>query len=107
MVCLGCWDADEEASYSKCGPMLFSAPQNLAVVKTPVNESVVMMSIKWKPPVHSNPKPNITAYKIEIIDTRTYIIGARCCNDSLSDGQTTCQYNFTLPVGHEYDIKVC
>ena len=87
--------------------MLSSAPRNLTVVNITPSGSVV--TITWEPPIHYN--PNITAYKIEIENTVTYmfVIGARkycgICNSNLS--QATCQYNFTHFVAHDYVIKVC
>jgi len=48
----------------KCTPKLPSAPQNLTVTGTRVNESSVMLSINWAPPAQSN--PDVIAYRIWI-----------------------------------------
>ena len=44
--------------------MFASAPQNLTVTGTPVNQSSVMLYISWRPPAHY--APDIEVYEISI-----------------------------------------
>ena len=60
---IDCWDL-KGASVERCGPMFASAPQNLTVTGTLVNQSSVMLHISWTPPAQYT--PDIEAYKISI-----------------------------------------
>jgi len=64
-MCIDCWDI-KGASAEKCGPKLPSAPPDLSVIITTMNESIVMLSISWGPP-----DTGIIAYKIVIDNLNT------------------------------------
>ena len=98
MWCVDCWDTDDKiSSLKKCGP---SAPRNLNISIVTVNESSVLLSIDWEPPLTYNTTgTNIIAYKIVHNDSAEVIIPVT--------KQTVYQHNITCPAVHKYVIKVC
>ena len=94
---IDCWDTDDKiSSLERCGP---TAPQHLNVAIVTVNESSVLLTINWEPPLTYNTGIDIIAYKIVYNGSEELIVPVT--------NHTVCQYNLTRPAVHKYVIKVC